>query len=1476
FATPYSVTAGTDYAMVIYTIGGSASAYYTVGYNSAGGYTSGRECSSTDAGSNWTGSDTTDLYFWTYILDSIGNVPGSTVYATTSRSDITTAGDYDFTFATPYSVTSGTKYAIVIYTSLGDGSNYYTVAYNSAGGYASGRECSSTDGGTNWTGSDTTDLYFKTYFRESLGNIPGSTVHATTSRSDITTAGDYDFTFGTPYSVTSGTDYAIVIYTSLGDGSNYYTAAYNSAGGYASGRECSSTDAGSNWTGSDSTDLYFKTYIREYLGKLPGSTVYATTSRGDITTVGDYDFTFATPYSVTSGTEYAIVIYTSLGDGSNHYTVAYNSAGGYANGRECSSTDGGSNWAGSDTTDLYFMTYVTESLGDVPGSTVYATTSRSDITTAGDYDFTFGTPYSVASGTDYAIVIYTSLGDASNYYTVAYNSAGGYASGRECSSTDAGSNWTGSDTTDLYFMTYIRESLGDVPGSTVHATTSRSDVDLAGEYDFTFGTPYSVTAGTDYAIVVRTPAGSATKYYNVSYRASDVYANGRECSSTDAGVNWTGSDGTDLYFKTYVTQSIGNTPGSTVYATTSRSDITTASDYDFVFGTPYTIASGTDYAIVVYTSLGDASNYYTVAYNSAGGYGSGGECSSTDAGSNWTGSDSTDLYFKTYIRESLGDVPGSTVYATTSRSDITTVGDYDFVFSTPYVIASGTDYAIVVYTSGGDASNYYTVAYNSAGGYTNGRECSSTDAGSNWTGSDTTDLYFKTYIRVSLGNVPGSTVYATTSRGDINGEGEYDFTFTTPYAITSGTDYAIVVYTSLGDASNYYTVAYNSAGGYGSGRECSSADGGSAWTGSDTTDLYFKTYLNCTLDQSQTSYSGDREVYGDNWRSQIFQTGLSGKLSKVTLMASKIGVPVTDLVVELRDAIQVDEEYLDQSQTSQNGILSTYGDNWSGQTFTAGMSGSLTRITLHVAKDGSPPNDLIVELRDVVGGEPGSTVYATDSRSDITTEGDYDFVFGTPYSVTSGTQYSIAVYTSGGGSQDKYNVYDFNSDVYAGGNAVSSNDGGSSWVTSTGFDVYFQTYITAPNDVPGSSVLATASRSDITAAGEYDFIFSSAYSVVSSTKYAIVAYTSGGNASNYYRVSYQNTDAYADGRECSSVNAGYNWTGSNSTDLYFKTYVMVPIGDEPGGTIYATASRSDITAEGEYDFVFGTPYTVTAEANYALVIYTSSGDAANYYSISYQSSDAYAPGKECSSTDSGTNWTPNASADLYFKTYVTVVGAFRPGSTILATASRSDIGGSVQTVEFLFSSPITVTSGTRYAIVVSTTGGTINHSWEIYQQNSDVYANGNESYSIDAGSNWSTTGTDLWFKVYVDQPTLGILRSVAIPEDSATRLAVGTQFSWSDTEATDTDVKYQLEYESGGEWYLIPDGDLPGNSAGFDDGSPLDISSVLSDYGQIRLRANLYTSDSASFSTIQDWMVTYYYREYNAPEPAMTGISGEE
>ena len=121
--------------------------------------------------------------------------------------------------------------------------------------------------------------------------------------------------------------------------------------------------------------------------------------------------------------------------------------------------------------------------------------------------------------------------------------------------------------------------------------------------------------------------------------------------------------------------------------------------------------------------------------------------------------------------------------------------------------------------------------------------------------------------------------------------------------------------------------------------------------------------------------------------------------------------------------------------------------------------------------------------------------------------------------------------------------------------------------------------------------------------------------------------------------------------------------------------------------------------------------------------------------------------------------------------------------------------------------------------------------------------------------------------------SIGTLISVTIPENTFQRIAVGTLLFWTDTKPIGTDIKYHIEYFSGTSWQLIPDTDLSGNSAGFDT-SPVNIYSIKSDYGQIRLKAALSTTNTLITPSVQDWTVTYHYRKYASPEP--TYIIGAE
>ena len=80
------------------------------------------------------------------------------------------------------------------------------------------------------------------------------------------------------------------------------------------------------------------------------------------------------------------------------------------------------------------------------------------------------------------------------------------------------------------------------------------------------------------------------------------------------------------------------------------------------------------------------------------------------------------------------------------------------------------------------------------------------------------------------------------------------------------------------------------------------------------------------------------------------------------------------------------------------------------------------------------------------------------------------------------------------------------------------------------------------------------------------------------------------------------------------------------------------------------------------------------------------------------------------------------------------------------------------------------------------------------------------------------------------------------------------QLFWTDDE-TNGDIKYHLYYNNNGNWQLIPDTDLSGNSTGFDV-SPVDISSLAtSTYSQLKIVANFTYSGGSP--ELYDWGISW-------------------
>jgi len=119
----------------------------------------------------------------------------------------------------------------------------------------------------------------------------------------------------------------------------------------------------------------------------------------------------------------------------------------------------------------------------------------------------------------------------------------------------------------------------------------------------------------------------------------------------------------------------------------------------------------------------------------------------------------------------------------------------------------------------------------------------------------------------------------------------------------------------------------------------------------------------------------------------------------------------------------------------------------------------------------------------------------------------------------------------------------------------------------------------------------------------------------------------------------------------------------------------------------------------------------------------------------------------------------------------------------------------------------------------------------------------------------------------------GDLISVPIaPEE----LAQWGQFSFSDSEPTDADLKYQFLYKSGSEWFLIPDGDLAGNSIGFDI-SPVDLSNLDTIvYSSLKIKGVLSTLSTEITPTIFDWQVFWITNNPNPLPNTAFHIRGEK
>lgn len=154
---------------------------------------------------------------------------------------------------------------------------------------------------------------------------------------------------------------------------------------------------------------------------------------------------------------------------------------------------------------------------------------------------------------------------------------------------------------------------------------------------------------------------------------------------------------------------------------------------------------------------------------------------------------------------------------------------------------------------------------------------------------------------------------------------------------------------------------------------------------------------------------------------------------------------------------------LDQSVTGTTvGWLTTTSVSPVAQSFTAGLSGTLDRVTLSLMRSGTP-GSWVVEIRTVSAGKPSTTVLASEALPQsavLTSFTDVAIDFTTPAVINAGTQYAIVI--SIPTLQPSWNVIRWGiepGELLTTGKSFAAI----SWNENPGYDLRFASYVTVPS-----------------------------------------------------------------------------------------------------------------------------------------------------------------------------------------------------------------------------------------------------------------------------------------------------------------------------------------------------------------------------------------------------------------------------
>jgi hypothetical protein len=132
---------------------------------------------------------------------------------------------------------------------------------------------------------------------------------------------------------------------------------------------------------------------------------------------------------------------------------------------------------------------------------------------------------------------------------------------------------------------------------------------------------------------------------------------------------------------------------------------------------------------------------------------------------------------------------------------------------------------------------------------------------------------------------------------------------------------------------------------------------------------------------------------------------------------------------------------------------------WRGQNWTPSENYTMSYIAIHLYKQGSPPNDMKLDIRLTdVDGKPTGAILSTGSISAaaVTTTPEWYIINMSDLALTGGVKYNFMTNTVAGDASNRYIIERDETEIYAGGELVTSNDTGSTWTLYDNIFIYFK------------------------------------------------------------------------------------------------------------------------------------------------------------------------------------------------------------------------------------------------------------------------------------------------------------------------------------------------------------------------------------------------------------------------------------